>query len=263
MRTVDGTIIEKHRFPSPCSQIDLYVVTYISQGLKVKGYLAEPKGEGLFPGLLYLRGGIKNVGMTRISRVIQFASEGFVVMAPFYRGNRGGEGTEDFAGEDRYDAVHACHLLQHHPRVDKQSNHVYGFSRGGLMALWTAILVRELSSVVVWGGVSDLVLTYEERVDLRKMMKRVIGGTPEKEKAGYVARTPLDSVDRIHAPILIVHGKQDEHVSVEHAKLLEAALKKADKPFEMWLFDEYTHHFPPIIQRKVTRKITEWMKSWS
>ena len=48
------------------------------------------------------------------------------------------------------------------------------------MALWTAIECPTAASMVTWGGVSDMVLTYEERVDMRRMMKRVIGGTPTK-----------------------------------------------------------------------------------
>ena len=32
--------------------------------------------------------------------------------------------------------------------------------------------------MILWSGVSDLAQTYEERIDLRRMMKRVIGGTP-------------------------------------------------------------------------------------
>src|SRR3989337_496354 len=84
-------IIEWQRFPSPHPTIRLYVVTYLNDGLRIKGLAALPEGKGPFPGFLYLRGGIKSVGMVRIARIIQFASQGFIVMAPYYRGNQGGE----------------------------------------------------------------------------------------------------------------------------------------------------------------------------
>lgn len=48
------------------------------------------------------------------------------------------------------------------------------------MALLTAIQFPETASVVTWGGVTDMFLTYVERKDLRRMMKRVIGGSPKK-----------------------------------------------------------------------------------
>lgn len=259
-------IINTQRYPSPNPRIDVFLVTYVSDGYRVKGFLAVPKWEanthnGKFPGFLYLRGGIKGVGMVRMGRIIQFASEGFVVMAPFYRGNCGGEGYEDFAGEDRKDALAGFHVLVEHPLVDYENIHVFGFSRGGAMALITAIEEPTVKSVVTWGGVSDMVLTYEERVDLRRMMKRVIGGTPTKVPEQYKWRTPLEQISKMKAPVLIIHGAQDKNVSVNHAYLLENKLKEHNKRYTKWIFEEYTHYFPPEVNRKVVQDLTKWMKN--
>ena len=255
-----GKIIEKRQFPSPHSQIDLYIVTYQSNGLMVKGLLAEPKTHEIMDGFLYLRGGIKNVGKVRPARIIQFASQGFVVFAPFYRGNQGGEGEEDFAGEDRWDAISGFELLKKHPKVNPNRVHIFGFSRGGIMALWTAIYCRDAASLVTWGGVSDMVLTYLERVDLRRMLKRVIGGTPNKLPDEYKARTPLYEIEKITCDVLIIHGEKDENVSVEHANLLRNCLKEQAKQVDVWYFKECTHYFPPKINRQIVRDLTKWMK---
>lgn len=59
MQWDDGQIITKQKFPSPNPQVDLYTVTYMSDGFKVKGLLAEPKEGGKYGGFLYLRGGSK------------------------------------------------------------------------------------------------------------------------------------------------------------------------------------------------------------
>ena len=258
---LDGTIISKERFPSPHPRIHLYSVTYISQGLKVKGLLAEPNDGEVHDGFLYLRGGIKNVGKVRPARIVQFAAEGFIVFAPFYRGNQGGEGDEDFAGEDRYDAFNGFSLLANHPRVKKESIHIFGFSRGGVMALLTAMEYPAAASLVTWGGVSSMFLTYEERVDMRRMMKRVIGGSPTKCPENYESRTPLASVGQLQLPVLIIHGVQDHNVSIEHAYLLEKELKANNREVECWYFSEYTHYFPPAINRQVVQRLTSWMKS--
>ncbi|MFD1739251.1 alpha/beta hydrolase family protein [Bacillus salitolerans] len=256
----EGIILSKQRFPSPNPRIDLHIITYLCQGLKVKGLLAEPKEGKGFDGFLYLRGGIKNVGKVRVGRIVQFASEGFVVMAPFYRGNQGGEGNEDFAGEDRQDALSALHILRKHPKVNYDRIHVFGFSRGGVMALFTGIIDLNIRSVVCWGGVSDMALTYVERLDLRRMMKRVIGGTPTKVPDAYKWRTPLFFLESLSAPVLIIHGKNDHNVSVEHSYRLEKRLKELNKPVEAWYFDEFTHYFPPLVNRKVVKDLTTWMK---
>lgn len=259
---MDGMMISKERFPSSHPSIYLYSVTYISQGLKVKGLLAEPNDGKVHDGFLYLRGGIKNVGKVRPARIVQFAAEGFIVFAPFYRGNQGGEGDEDFAGEDRFDAISGFKLLENHARVKKESIHIFGFSRGGIMALWTAIECPTAASMVTWGGVSDMVLTYEERVDMRRMMKRVIGGTPTKYPKLYESRTPFSSISRLNIPVLIIHGVLDQNVSIEHAYLLEKELRANNKQVESWYFSEYTHYFPPAINRKIVVQLTSWMKEY-
>ena len=255
-----GDIVEKRQFPSPHSEIDLYIVTYQSNGLMVKGLLAEPKTNEIIDGFLYLRGGIKNVGKVRPARIIQFASQGFVVFAPFYRGNQGGEGEEDFAGEDRWDAISGFELLKKHPKVNPNRVHIFGFSRGGIMALWTAIYCQDAASLVTWGGVSDMFLTYLERIDLRRMLKRVIGGTPNKLPDEYKARTPLYEIEKITCEVLIIHGEKDENVSVEHANRLRNRLEEQSKRVDVWYFKECTHYFPPKINRQIVRDLTKWMK---
>jgi len=253
----NGDIIEKMRFPSPNPSIDLFLVTYYVDGLRVKGMLATPNDGNMYDGFLYLRGGIKNVGKVRPGRIIQFASEGFVVFAPFYRGNQGGDGNEDFAGEDKYDAIGAFTLLKNLPNVNDV--HVFGFSRGGVMALFVGIYCP-VKSIVTWGGVSDMFLTYEERKDLRRMMKRVIGGTPSKYPDRYEERTPLYQLEQINAPTLIIHGQLDKNVSVDHSLRLEEKLKQLGKEVEAWYFPAFTHYFPPITNRKVVTSLSSWMK---
>ncbi|MGG3560274.1 prolyl oligopeptidase family serine peptidase [Neobacillus rhizosphaerae] len=254
----NGKILEVTRFPSPNPNVKLKLITYLSGGLRVKGMLAEPIEDGVHEGLLYLRGGIKNVGKVRPARIAQFAAEGFIVFAPYYRGNQGGEGNEDFAGEDREDAYAAFILLKSLPRV--RQIHIFGFSRGGVMALMTGIHFPDAASVVTWGGVSDMSLTYMERLDLRKMMKRVIGGTPDKYPDRYDVRTPLFKLEQMKAPVLIIHGVNDHNVSVEHSYRLERRLRGLNKPVECWYFDEFTHYFPPVVNRKVVEDATKWMK---
>ncbi|MCU9614283.1 prolyl oligopeptidase family serine peptidase [Caldibacillus lycopersici] len=257
---MNGQITDCYPFPSPHPKIALYYVTYLSDGLRVKGLLAEPKAGDTYDGFLYLRGGIKNVGKVRPSRITQFASEGFIVFAPFYRGNQGGEGDEDFGGDDRYDAFSGFELLVNHPRVKEKRVHIFGFSRGGIMAIWTALQYSNATSIVTWGGVSDVILTYEEREELRRMMKRVIGGTPWKNPEGYQNRTPLYHLEKLNAPLLIIHGKKDRNVSIEHAILLEKLAITHGKKVETWYFEEFTHYFPPQVNRNVVRELSAWMK---
>lgn len=261
MNMMAGGMIEHVRlYPSPNPAVGLREVTYWSDGLRVKGLLAEPVKEGEYEGIVYLRGGMQHIGMVRPARIAQLASEGFIVFAPYYRGNRGGEGRDTFAGDDRMDAVYAVDVLKQSGRIKGERIHLFAFSRGGLMALWTAILREDITSVVTWAGVSDIIFTYKERRDMRRMMKRVIGGTPNNQADAYRARNALDRIDEIGAPVLIIHGMLDEHVSIEQAKILENALISAERKVETWYFPEYTHHIPPAPNREIIHALGNWMR---
>lgn len=103
-------------------------------------------------------------------------------------------------------------------------------------------------------------LTYVERKDLRRMMKRVIGGSPKKHIEEYRWRTPLYEIEEIECPVLIIHGLKDQNVSPDHSFRLEKRLKETNKQVETWYFEEYTHYFPPVVNRKVVRELCQWMK---
>lgn len=260
---LDGAIDKRRLYPSPNPQIRLEEITYWSAGIRVKGLLATPTAPGNYEGIIYLRGGIQHVGMVRPARIAQIAMNGFIVFAPYYRGNRGGEGRDRFAGEDRQDAVNAVDVLKQQTNVQADRIHLLSFSRGGIMALWTAILRDDIASIVTWAGVSDIVATYQERADLRRMMKRVIGGTPHNNPNAYRDRTVLFQIDKIDAPVLIIHGMLDQHVSFEQALLLEKALEENEKAYETMYFPTFTHYFPPVHNVQVVKELCAWMKKQS
>ncbi|MBQ0138298.1 MAG: S9 family peptidase [Kurthia sp.] len=220
--------------------------------------LAEPIVKGDYEGILYLRGGLQSIGMVRPARVAQIAQQGFIVFAPYYRGNRGGEGKDEFAGIDVYDSVHGVTLLKNYCLPNRI--HLFAFSRGGIMALWTAILRQDITSVVTWGGVSSLRLNYKERIDMRRMMKRVIGGTPNRVPEIYDQRSAIRRAQKIEAPVLIIHGGKDVNVGIAHAYLLEETLKGLQKEVESWYYPELTHFFPGEKNHEVLKAALAWMR---
>lgn len=255
---IDGSIEKLRPYPSPVSTVEMMEITYWSKGARVKGLLAKPVEKGIYEALLYLRGGLQHVGMVRPARIAQFAQKGFIVFAPYYRGNRGGEGRDEMAGLDRFDATNGVEVLKRFTNIEKV--HVFGFSRGGIMALWTAILRDDIASVVTWAGVSDMTALYKERVDMRRTLKRIIGGSPNKVPKAYEERTPLNFIQAIDCPVLIIHGTKDENVRIEQSYYLEEALKKEKKQYETWYYENFNHHFPPLLNLQVVDKLLQWMK---
>ncbi len=238
-------------------------ITYQSAAYQVIGFMARPdvgKVKGKLPGLVYCRGGIGRVGMVRPEWVQAFASRGFVVMAPAYRGNEGGEGRDEFGGADVEDTNAAVRYLRELPEVDPDRVSIMGFSRGAVNAFQTAIEEPGVHRLVLWGGVSDLAATYEERVDLRRMLRRVIGGTPVRKSENYQKRSAIYHAAEISCPVLIVHGTADEQVEVTHAYRMIEALHQAGKPFAAHLYDGIGHHPPEPIWSAVVDRWTEWLR---
>jgi dipeptidyl aminopeptidase/acylaminoacyl peptidase len=255
----NGTLLEREQLRSPNKHISLHLITYVSQGLRVKGYLAVPEETKPAPALIYCRGGIRKVGMVRKRRILSMAKRGYVVFAPFYRGNEGGEGREDFGGDDRFDVCHAITLVQSLPEV-RAGKHVplIGFSRGALMAMLAAKECSEAGPVVVWGGVSDLFDTYEERVDLRRMLKRVVGH-PKKQSEAYEQRSPVYWIDQIQVPVMIVHGTADDQVSIEQSRKLALKLEEAGMDYAMELYDGLPHRFPKEEDERALDAVFAWI----
>lgn len=249
-------IVDSHKIPSPHNEVTIQEVTYHSDDYYVKGWLAVPK-KGASEAIVYLRGGINQIGKVRQARIAQIASQGFAVFAPHYRGSFGGEGKDEFVGEDRQDAYAAVDILK---SLGYERIHLFAFSRGGIMALWAAIKRPDVTSIVTWGGVSSIYLTYKERVDMRRMMKRIYGGSPNTAAAAFDSRDALQHLDAVHCPVLIIHGEQDENVGFEHATLLEEGLRERGKRVETRYLKDHHHFVSDPLNRKILREALEWMR---
>jgi hypothetical protein len=92
------------------AQVDIKSITYLSDGLQVKGYLAAPKCGDRLPCLIFNRGVNRAFGALTdgyAARVLgKLAMWGYVVVASQYRGNSGGEGRDEFGGADLQDVLH-------------------------------------------------------------------------------------------------------------------------------------------------------------
>jgi dipeptidyl aminopeptidase/acylaminoacyl peptidase len=116
--------------------IDFYRITYLSDGLKVTGYIAEPKEKGIYPCIISNRGGNTNFSQWNPFRIAfylgRMASWKYVVIASQYRGNDGGEGKEEFGGKDIDDVLNLIPSLSQLPTQILQELELKD-CRGGMM----------------------------------------------------------------------------------------------------------------------------------
>ncbi|MDO3411775.1 prolyl oligopeptidase family serine peptidase [Saccharibacillus sp. CPCC 101409] len=217
-------------------------------------------GKRRYPVFVYCRGGIGRVGRVRLDWMAEFASFGHIAVAPCYRGGESGVGRDEFGGADLEDSRVAVRLARKIPFADPGRVAVMGFSRGSINAADAAVNERT-ARLVLWGGLSDLAQTYEERIDLRRMMKRVIGGSAYKLPDVYRERSPIHMASRIHCPVLIVHGTEDAQVDFGHGQRMYAELKRLGKNADFEILQGLGHHMPRETRMEVLARIFAWLET--
>ena len=239
-------------------------ITYMSDGLKVKGYLVYPKAGGKYPGIVYNRGGNKEFGKITTAKVAfvlgKVASFGYVVAGSQYRGNDGGEGHEEFGGKDVDDVLNMVPLLKSLPDVDSACLGIFGWSRGGMMTYLTLMRTDIFRAAVVGGGLSDLFLMMKSRPDMEEVYYDVIPGYAQHKETSLDARSAIRHVDKIckTAPILMLHGTADWRCVPQMALDMAQAFQKEKVPYRLIMFEGGDHGLTEH-DDEVYRQIHLWL----
>ena len=119
------------------------------------------------------------------------------------------------------------------PELDKDRVAVYGGSYGGYMALASAVhYSQRLRAAVDVVGISNFVSFLENTQDYRRDLRRMeYGDERDPEMRAFLQRiSPLNQVDRISIPLLVVQGQNDPRVPVTEAQQIVSALRERDNP---------------------------------
>ncbi|MDF1544935.1 MAG: prolyl oligopeptidase family serine peptidase, partial [bacterium] len=163
-------VVEKMYGRAPLDQVNMEEITYLSDNLKVKGYMATPLGEkpeGGWPLLIWNRGGYGDRGSLDDLRatliLASTAAWGYMVLATQYRGNRGGEGREDWGDNDINDALNLIDVAKETGLADLSRIGIEGASRGGMSTYGALIRDDRFCCAIVHAGLSDLFALEEEK----------------------------------------------------------------------------------------------------
>lgn len=244
-------------------------VTYLSDDLRVKGYLAYPNDNTKkYPCVIWCRGGIGNAGAidTFTARGLfgQIASWGYVVFASQYRGNAGGEGYDEFGGNDVNDVLNLIPLADEIPQADANLWAIEGWSRGGMMTYLTLTKSRRFKAAIVTGGIANLRCNSDESPFMRKLYERTMGkyATDEFRKK-CESRSIINFADKLpdSTPLLIIHGTADERVLPHDSIDLSYKLLKYNIPFRLVML-ENGDHFLKKHRKEVDELRKNWLNKW-
>ncbi len=232
----------------PLEHVEISTITYLSDGLKVKGYLAVPRDGNQHPAVIFNRGGNREFGALtdiRAARVLgRIAGWGYAVVGSQYRGNGGGEGREEFGGAEVNDILHLIPLLESLPRADASRIGMVGWSRGGLMTYLALTRTDRIRAAVIGAGVTDSFDSVARRPELEQhVYAELVPDWAEQREAALEARSPILWPEKLHkgTPILLLHGGADWRVHPTQALRMAAALYEAKHPFRFVFFEGGDH----------------------
>ncbi|WP_258098300.1 alpha/beta hydrolase family protein [Marinoscillum pacificum] len=244
--------------------VEVFEITYLSDGLQVKGILVQPKKEGKYPCVIYNRGGNKEDGTVSVPRALiqlgKLASSGYVVIASHYRGNLGGEGVEEFGGADVNDVTILPKILAEIPRADTSRIGMYGWSRGGMMTYLALKEMTYLKAVVVGGALSDAFQNVSDRPEMEAyVFSKLVPDYWNNTEAELTKRSAIKWADQFpkDVPILMMHGTSDWRIKPEQSLRMALEFDKYRIPYRLIMFEGGDHG---IWEHK--ERVNEEVLSW-
>lgn len=233
-----------------------YVSYKARDGETINGYLTLPSGQEAknLPLIINPHGGPYGVRDSwGFNPELQFlANRGYAVLQMNYRGSGGyGKRFMDIAWgkwglEMQDDITDGVKWAVSEGIADPDRVCIYGASYGGYATMAGITLTPELYQCAVnYVGVVDLAMLYEwdSRIDgVRAWFERAIGH-PKRDKERFFTTSPINLVERIEAPLFVVHGERDPRVEIKQARVLIKALKKHDKKHEVLIKKREGHGF--------------------
>jgi dipeptidyl aminopeptidase/acylaminoacyl peptidase len=120
--------------------------------------------------------------------------------------------------------------------TDSESVCIFGASYGGYASLMGAVKEPDLySCAIVYVGVYDLEMMLEEgdipfTLAGRNYLEQALGD----DRVDLYERSPINHIEKLTAPLLIVHGAQDQRVPLLQAEVLRERMDALNKPYD-WL----------------------------
>jgi len=150
--------------------------------------------------------------------------------------------------EDVFAAVDYLKSRSQELSIDVKRMILMGRSAGAQIAVAAAYQRSDIRAVIDLYGPMDLIWGYENSkpwhiVDGQAVIGAYLGGSPSDRRSVYEAASPVLHVSPSTPPTLILHGTNDELVSIEHSRMLAGKLKENKIPHELVELPWATHGF--------------------
>jgi acetyl esterase/lipase len=239
-------------------------------GTPLAGWLYEPADRGPWPVLIYLHGGPEAQERPVYNSLFQsLVAAGVAVCALNVRGSSGSgrvfRTADNLAGrfaaiDDVADCVHHLVAVGHALR---DSVGVMGRSYGGYLTLASLVWHPELFAVGVdVAGMADFHTFYRDTEPWIAQAAVTKYGDPGRDAELLRALSPIHGLDRLRAPLLVVHGGHDTNVPVGQALQVVDALRRRGAPHDFLFFPDEGHELFGTTNRVVfVRRVVDWVSA--
>lgn len=226
--------------------------------------------QAISPAIVYVHGGPTAQTVNSFNRIVQFqVNQGYIVIAPNYRGSTG-YGKEfqqanlfDMGGGDLQDVLAAADWIKQTGYVDPKKLILMGGSYGGYLTMMGVTKAPD-----VWAAGVPIVpfvnwfteIQNEDPVlqqsDLATM------GDPEKNKALFEDRSPINFIDKVKAPLLLLAGGHDPRCPKSETEQVVEAIKKRGGVADYKIYENEGHGFSKIEnQIDAYQRVAQFLKA--
>jgi len=255
--------------------VEPYLVHYPSRDGKwtISAFVYAPYNlprNAQHPAIVYVHGGPAAQTVNSFNRFVQYvANQGYIVIAPNYRGSTG-YGKEfqqanlfDMGGGDLQDVLAAADWIKQTGYIDPKKLILMGGSYGGYMTMMGVTKAPELwaAGVPIVPFVNWFTEIQNEDPVLQQWDLATMGDL-EKDKARYQDRSPINFVDQIKAPLLLLAGGHDPRCPKTESQQVVDAIKKRGGVVDYKVYENEGHGFARVEnQIDAYRRVADFLKS--
>ncbi len=241
-------------------------------GRPIAGWLAHPPGpapEAGRPAIIWVHGGPASQARATFRPDMQaLLAQGYAVLMPNVRGSTGyGRTFMELDDTDRrLDSVHdlaAAHrFVAAKPGIDPARIGIMGQSYGGYMVLAAITEYPALwRTAIDFYGISDFGTLLAATGPWRRDHRAAEYGDPVRHRALFDRISPLRHIERIRAPLLVLHGTRDPRVPIGESEQLVEAMGARTKPVAYEVFGYAGHGFVrPDDKTRVFTAIADFLR---
>jgi dipeptidyl aminopeptidase/acylaminoacyl peptidase len=239
--------------------VEPYLVHYPSRDGKwtISAFLYVPFNmarNGQNAAIVYIHGGPTSQTMNSFNRFVQYAAnQGYMVLAPNYRGSSGyGKDFQqanlfDMGGGDLQDVLAGVDWIKQTGHLDPKKIAVMGASYGGYLSMMAVTKAPEVwaAGVPIVPFVNWFTEIENEDPELQQSDLATMGDVV-KNKALYEERSPINFIDQIKAPLLLLAAGHDPRCPKSETLQVVEAIKKRGGTVDYKIYENEGHGFARV-----------------